>query len=138
MQKNVFSTECQVAADIAFLMDGSGSVDNRDFSKMKDFVINLINSLQGKYMKVGLLHLFLCLYEVSNFIWTTLISVFRRSIKSSIALSLQFAIAQYSGSFRTFFDFKSFNTNPGWENKIRQIAQFQGGTNTAAAITRVV
>ncbi|XP_024140476.1 integrin alpha-M [Oryzias melastigma] len=42
--------EC-TQADIAFLLDGSGSVDSRDFEKMKTFVINLISSLQGEDVK---------------------------------------------------------------------------------------
>lgn len=50
-----FSTECRAEADIAFLMDGSGSVVSADFNKMKEFVINLIRLLQGKYTKVELL-----------------------------------------------------------------------------------
>ncbi|XP_075890475.1 integrin alpha-M-like isoform X2 [Nelusetta ayraudi] len=41
--------ECRAEADIAFLMDGSGSVQATDFEKMKEFVINLVRSLQGKY-----------------------------------------------------------------------------------------
>ncbi|XP_072229021.1 uncharacterized protein [Leuresthes tenuis] len=40
--------ECQTQADIAFLLDGSGSVRYADFDKMKTFVINLIASLFGK------------------------------------------------------------------------------------------
>ncbi|KAM8876197.1 integrin alpha-M-like isoform 2-T2 [Synchiropus picturatus] len=36
--------ECQTGADIAFLLDGSGSVDARDFTKMKVFVKDLVKS----------------------------------------------------------------------------------------------
>lgn len=56
----------------------------------------------------------------------------------TFVLPLQFAISQYSGNFRIYSDFENFNTNLGWENKIREIAQSRGGTNTAAAITSVV
>ncbi|XP_039870486.1 integrin alpha-M-like [Simochromis diagramma] len=36
--------ECRTQADIAFLLDGSGSVDNTDFQTMKKFVKDLIES----------------------------------------------------------------------------------------------
>ncbi|XP_037836889.1 integrin alpha-M [Kryptolebias marmoratus] len=43
------STEdCKNQADIAFLLDGSGSVARGDFSKMKTFVKNLIGAFLGK------------------------------------------------------------------------------------------
>ncbi|XP_071395803.1 integrin alpha-M-like [Centroberyx affinis] len=40
--------ECQIKADIAFLLDGSGSVNSRDFTTMKTFVKDLIRSLLGR------------------------------------------------------------------------------------------
>uniref|UniRef100_A0A8C5E913 Integrin alpha-M-like n=1 Tax=Gouania willdenowi TaxID=441366 RepID=A0A8C5E913_GOUWI len=36
--------ECQTQADIAFLLDGSGSVSSTDFTRMKTFVKNIISS----------------------------------------------------------------------------------------------
>ncbi|XP_041818025.1 integrin alpha-M-like [Chelmon rostratus] len=40
--------ECRTQADIAFLLDGSGSVDALDFRTMKNFVKNLVSSFLGK------------------------------------------------------------------------------------------
>ncbi|XP_041830521.1 integrin alpha-M-like [Melanotaenia boesemani] len=40
--------ECRAQADIAFLLDGSGSVSPQDFERMKTFVTKLIESLLGK------------------------------------------------------------------------------------------
>ncbi|KAI3365698.1 hypothetical protein L3Q82_010762, partial [Scortum barcoo] len=40
--------ECRTQADIAFLLDGSGSVADQDFQRMKTFVKNLIKSFLGK------------------------------------------------------------------------------------------
>lgn len=40
-------------------MDGSGSVQPPDFEKMKEFVINLVRSLKGKYTQVELLYFIL-------------------------------------------------------------------------------
>ncbi|KAF7659509.1 hypothetical protein LDENG_00295850 [Lucifuga dentata] len=40
--------ECQIKADIAFLLDGSGSVGSNDFTKMKTFVTKLISSFVGR------------------------------------------------------------------------------------------
>ncbi|XP_054913744.1 integrin alpha-M-like [Poeciliopsis prolifica] len=40
--------ECRTQADIAFLLDGSGSVVYDDFIKMKEFVKNLIRTFQGR------------------------------------------------------------------------------------------
>ncbi|XP_053540892.1 integrin alpha-M [Ictalurus punctatus] len=39
--------DCQ-QTDIAFLLDGSGSVSFRDFNIMKDFVINMVNGLKDR------------------------------------------------------------------------------------------
>uniref|UniRef100_A0AAZ1Y426 VWFA domain-containing protein n=1 Tax=Oreochromis aureus TaxID=47969 RepID=A0AAZ1Y426_OREAU len=36
--------ECLIGTDIAFLLDGSGSVNHQDFQKMKTFVKNLVGS----------------------------------------------------------------------------------------------
>lgn len=47
-----FLTECRTQADIAFLLDGSGSVDAEDFGRMKLFVKNLVQSFLGKDTKV--------------------------------------------------------------------------------------
>lgn len=54
-QSNKFGTpypstteECRTEADIAFLLDGSGSVYAEDFWRMKTFVKNLIRALLGK------------------------------------------------------------------------------------------
>ncbi|KAM9715733.1 integrin alpha-M-like [Menidia menidia] len=40
--------ECRTQADIAFLLDGSGSVNQDDFTRMKTFVTKLIEPLLGK------------------------------------------------------------------------------------------
>ncbi|XP_071318507.1 integrin alpha-M [Trachinotus anak] len=40
--------ECRATADIAFLLDGSGSVSREDFRRMKEFVKNLVRSFLGK------------------------------------------------------------------------------------------
>ncbi|XP_054611751.1 integrin alpha-M-like isoform X2 [Dunckerocampus dactyliophorus] len=41
-------TECRSQADIAFLLDGSGSVALEDFERMKTFVSDLISTFVGK------------------------------------------------------------------------------------------
>uniref|UniRef100_A0A667X2I5 Integrin, alpha M (complement component 3 receptor 3 subunit) n=1 Tax=Myripristis murdjan TaxID=586833 RepID=A0A667X2I5_9TELE len=40
--------ECQIKADIAFLLDGSGSVSSSDFRRMKDFVKRMIRPLRAR------------------------------------------------------------------------------------------
>ncbi|XP_022599094.1 integrin alpha-M-like [Seriola dumerili] len=40
--------DCRAEADIAFLLDGSGSVSGPDFRRMKEFVIDLVRTLMGK------------------------------------------------------------------------------------------
>lgn len=47
-----FLSECQTQADIAFLLDGSGSVYWEDFNKMKTFVKTMISSSMGKETQV--------------------------------------------------------------------------------------
>uniref|UniRef100_A0A8C9KZG9 VWFA domain-containing protein n=1 Tax=Panthera tigris altaica TaxID=74533 RepID=A0A8C9KZG9_PANTA len=43
-----FSTECpSQEMDIVFLIDGSGSIDQRDFKQMKDFVIAVMGQFEG-------------------------------------------------------------------------------------------
>ncbi|XP_042253312.1 integrin alpha-M-like [Thunnus maccoyii] len=48
------SEECRTQADIAFLLDGSGSVDSQDFDRMKTFVKNLVGSFQGQDTKFAI------------------------------------------------------------------------------------
>ncbi|KAM8876981.1 integrin alpha-M-like isoform 1-T1 [Synchiropus picturatus] len=48
------NAECQTGADIAFLLDGSGSVYSTDFSKMKVFVKNLVKSFLGTDTKFSI------------------------------------------------------------------------------------
>ena len=50
---NVSSSECK-ATDIAFLLDGSGSVSSSQFSAMKTFVKTLIRRLLKQNTKVSL------------------------------------------------------------------------------------
>ncbi|MEQ2160371.1 hypothetical protein GOODEAATRI_033118, partial [Goodea atripinnis] len=45
---------CRTQADIAFLLDGSGSVDAEDFDRMKTFVKNLITSFLGRDVKFAI------------------------------------------------------------------------------------
>ncbi|KAJ3608334.1 hypothetical protein NHX12_025383 [Muraenolepis orangiensis] len=47
---------CPGLLDIAFLLDGSGSVSNRDFNTMKDFVKSLIQSLRGWNTRFSITH----------------------------------------------------------------------------------
>lgn len=49
-----FLAECPTQADIAFLLDGSGSVGSEDFERMKVFVKSLVSSFKGQDTKVGL------------------------------------------------------------------------------------
>lgn len=51
---NIF-TDCPSQADVAFLLDGSGSVNPADFERMKIFVKTLIRSFKGRDTKVILL-----------------------------------------------------------------------------------
>uniref|UniRef100_A0A3P9C7M9 VWFA domain-containing protein n=1 Tax=Maylandia zebra TaxID=106582 RepID=A0A3P9C7M9_9CICH len=43
-------TECLIGTDIAFLLDGSGSVKSQDFQKMKTFVKNLVGSFLSTFL----------------------------------------------------------------------------------------
>uniref|UniRef100_A0A3P9L0Q4 VWFA domain-containing protein n=1 Tax=Oryzias latipes TaxID=8090 RepID=A0A3P9L0Q4_ORYLA len=88
--------QCKIA-NIAFLLDGSGSVSGTDFSKMKVFVTNLISSLQQE----------------------------------------DFAVAQFSGSYETYFDFNTYSPY-NWRTKVNNINQMNGGTYTAQAIKNIV
>ncbi|XP_055085626.1 integrin alpha-D-like [Periophthalmus magnuspinnatus] len=60
-------------ADIAFLLDGSGSVDPADFSKMKQFVINVIKSFLGKDSRFAIIQ-FSRLVQISYYFNTFPIS----------------------------------------------------------------
>ncbi|XP_062297981.1 integrin alpha-M-like [Scomber scombrus] len=46
--------ECRTKADIAFLLDGSGSVDYSDFERMKNFVKSVVKSFLGKDTKFAI------------------------------------------------------------------------------------
>ncbi|XP_056882798.1 integrin alpha-X-like isoform X1 [Takifugu flavidus] len=46
--------DCRTQADIAFLLDGSGSVGSADFTTMKNFVKSLVSSFKGKDTKFAI------------------------------------------------------------------------------------
>ncbi|XP_053197893.1 integrin alpha-M-like [Scomber japonicus] len=46
--------ECRTIADIAFLLDGSGSVEYYDFERMKNFVKSVVKSFPGKDTKFAI------------------------------------------------------------------------------------
>lgn len=50
---NTSSTDCPPEIDIAFLIDGSASVEDVDFVKMKTFVITIIQSFSNCSSQVG-------------------------------------------------------------------------------------
>lgn len=56
----------------------------------------------------------------------------------TFVLSLQFSVSQYSTGFNIHSSFNQFHTYQGWESQIRSIEQIGSGTNTAAAIRKVV
>ncbi|XP_072312404.1 integrin alpha-M [Eucyclogobius newberryi] len=60
-------------ADIAFLLDGSGSVNAADFTKMKNFVVNVINSFLGKDSKFSIVQ-FSHVFEISYYFNTFQVS----------------------------------------------------------------
>ncbi|KAK2820324.1 hypothetical protein Q5P01_023283 [Channa striata] len=91
--------ECQFQADIAFLLDGSGSVRAAEFQRMKTFVKNLVQSFLNR--------------------------------------DIQFAVAQFSWDTRIHFHFNEFFKGT-WAQKVDDIQQLSGGTNTATAIETVV
>nr|XP_061823736.1 integrin alpha-M-like isoform X2 [Nerophis lumbriciformis] len=67
-------TECRSQADIAFLLDGSGSVNPVDFNRMKTFVKDLISTFVGKdsrfaiaeYSSYPSIHYFFDNFNVNN------------------------------------------------------------------------
>lgn len=46
--------DCQTQADIAFLLDGSGSINPSDFEKMKTFVSDVVQSFLGRDTKFAI------------------------------------------------------------------------------------
>uniref|UniRef100_A0A3Q3NCF3 Integrin alpha-M-like n=1 Tax=Labrus bergylta TaxID=56723 RepID=A0A3Q3NCF3_9LABR len=61
--------ECQAQADITFLLDGSGSVISRDFTKMKTFVKEMIKLFQGKDTKFAIAQ-FSDVFKIHNYFST--------------------------------------------------------------------
>lgn len=52
--------------DIVFLLDGSGSVDPKDFRKMKAFVENFIEKFITKNTQVSIIHELIVQQEYKN------------------------------------------------------------------------
>uniref|UniRef100_H2THW5 Integrin alpha-X-like n=1 Tax=Takifugu rubripes TaxID=31033 RepID=H2THW5_TAKRU len=55
--------DCRTQADIAFLLDGSGSVEPADFTTMKNFVKSLVSSFKGKDTKFAIVQ-FSSIYRI--------------------------------------------------------------------------
>uniref|UniRef100_A0A3Q3GEV9 Integrin alpha-M-like n=1 Tax=Labrus bergylta TaxID=56723 RepID=A0A3Q3GEV9_9LABR len=62
-------SKCQAQADITFLLDGSGSVISRDFTKMKTFVKEMIKLFQGKDTKFAIAQ-FSDVFKIHNYFST--------------------------------------------------------------------
>ncbi|KAL2082056.1 hypothetical protein ACEWY4_021874 [Coilia grayii] len=58
-------------------------------------------------------------------------------IRKLLKKDTQFAIAQYSSSCDIHVNFSQFNSKGLWEKQVENIRQTYGGTNTAAAITKL-
>ncbi|KAL2082052.1 hypothetical protein ACEWY4_021870 [Coilia grayii] len=58
-------------------------------------------------------------------------------IKKLLKKDTQFAIAQYSSSCDIHVNFSQFNSKGLWEKQVENIHRISGGTNTAAAITKL-
>ncbi|KAM8730448.1 integrin alpha-M-like [Acanthopagrus schlegelii] len=75
---------CRVEADIAFLLDGSGSVARPDFERMKDFVKALVGSFVGKDTKFAIaqfstspsIHYYFDTFDANN--WQNQINAIRQ------------------------------------------------------------
>uniref|UniRef100_UPI00398EF447 integrin alpha-D-like n=1 Tax=Pristiophorus japonicus TaxID=55135 RepID=UPI00398EF447 len=92
--------ECPVVLiDIAFLIDGSGSVSQGDFIRMKDFMKAIIKKFSSK--------------------------------------QTQIAVAQFSSTQQTDFDFNKYNQATNKDNLVTNIQQVYGGTDTPKGIQYV-
>uniref|UniRef100_UPI00398F8889 integrin alpha-M-like n=1 Tax=Pristiophorus japonicus TaxID=55135 RepID=UPI00398F8889 len=92
--------ECPVVPiDIAFLIDGSGSVLSGEFDRMKLFMKAIMKRFSGK--------------------------------------ETQIAVAQFSYTVQTEFNFKQYNQASNKDDLVTRIRQVKGGTNTPRGIRYV-
>ncbi|XP_074520014.1 integrin alpha-M-like [Halichoeres trimaculatus] len=71
--------ECQIEADITFLMDGSGSVDAQDFLTMKNFVLEVISNFQNSDTQFAIAQ-FSRGFQIHSLLKKQDVSAWRRSI----------------------------------------------------------
>eukprot|EP00069_Balaena_mysticetus_P002971 bmy_00718T0 len=93
----------QQDSDIAFLIDGSGSINPTDFQRMKNFVSTIYGELAGRWLRG------------------------RRDTFSSVipGARSQFSLMQYSEEFQTHFTFNDFKRNPSPELLVKPIIQLR-------------
>lgn len=99
--------ECRTQADIAFLLDGSGSVAAEDFLRMKTFVRNLVSSFLGKDTQFAIaqfstsssIHYYFNTFDATN--WENQINGIRQSYGwTYTAAAIKHVVNNVFSSFR--------------------------------------
>lgn len=143
-------TECLIGTDIAFLLDGSGSVNRQDFQKMKTFVKNLVGSFLSSDTKVRnctailsqtqtlQVHVAFLNFHKNMFFFLMFSTYFHFPLISLCMFFLQFSVSQFSHSPKVHYYFNNFFSSGSWKSNIDRITQLRGGTYTAKAIEHAV
>lgn len=137
------SPECpRQEQDIAFLIDGSGSIDYEDFTKMLNFVRAVISQFRTSNAQVcpqgkeGA-----CTAPPRPAPPLRLVggaSAFRRlGPAAALPCFSQFALVQFSSKFKEHFTFRAFAASSNPLRLLSSIQQLGGYTHTASAIRKV-
>ncbi|XP_068034068.1 integrin alpha-X, partial [Anomalospiza imberbis] len=128
--------ECpKTSMDIAFLMDGSGSIAEQDFETMKTFIAEVMRRFRDDDAQVTLTWAG----------WTTSGGPIGHRGWSGAAVpvvthcpSVQFSLTQFSHTIQDHFDFKTFRRFPDPARLLRNVRQLTGATYTATAMRSVL
>uniref|UniRef100_A0A8C2JAG8 Integrin, alpha E, tandem duplicate 2 n=1 Tax=Cyprinus carpio TaxID=7962 RepID=A0A8C2JAG8_CYPCA len=104
--------------EIAFVLDGSGSITCDDFQRAKDFVYNVM-------------------FNVWNTCFDASISILSKK-KQQLSLQCNFAIVQYGSMIRTELSLLDNENGTKTLEKVKEIQQIYNLTKTASAIHHVL
>lgn len=123
--------------DIVLLIDGSGSISSRDFSKMLNFVKAVMSQFQRPSTQVCPWGREGNVQGPCGSLWVWFLGFWSSGFGSQPLQFSQFSLMQFSRDVRVHFTFKDFIHSSNPLGLVDSVVQLNGLTYTATAIQMV-
>lgn len=119
--------------DLVFLFDGSRSMTTAEFTKNKDFIVDIMNSLQNTSVKVTALWQYYSIHSI--YLLNDIYMLYQYCIM--LSAFFQFAAVQFSLGCNKVFDFNDYQEGRALD-KLRNEPHMKSLTNTHRALKFVL